>query len=519
VLTSEDGNPTPISLSPDMTRRRHGSKMSHLVATELRRQIVRGQVAPGDTLPNEAHLMQILDVSRDTLREALRMLESESLIYIRRGRNGGAVVRRPDLRSIARYVALLLQTLRVTSQDIHEARVILEAPTVALLSHYVSPELSQRLVSLQQAQQLADRSDPLTMATSLIRFDQAVIDTAGNGMLSLLSGIFRDSYAGEIYLSLRQRHSRSSRLLDAVLAKQAAIVDAVQLGSHDKLSDLWLEYLDDTRRLINGPRPRPGPINVTALWRTEVATERAHTRTEKIATTIAVEIRSRLAEGQLNSGDKLPALPELAATFGVSRPTLREALRVLERESLLDLRTGTRGGAHLQGPSTRTAAQLAAIVIESQQTTIGDLWEARAITEPKLLGLVAQRITPAALHQLQTITATLATTVNDTPKFTTLWGQAEKIMLGQTGNPAITVAMELTSWIRTSCRNELTADAINFPWVERSNRRATHRLNDVLTAATKSDPNAVFEAWTDYITYTTPFFQNLGDRLLLDMLD
>jgi DNA-binding FadR family transcriptional regulator len=98
------GASAPSSLTDDLARRRNGSKVSHLVATELRRRIVRGQVAPGDTLPSEAHLMELLDVSRDTLREALRMLESESLIYIRRGRNGGAVVRRPDLRAIGRYL-------------------------------------------------------------------------------------------------------------------------------------------------------------------------------------------------------------------------------------------------------------------------------------------------------------------------------------------------------------------------------------------------------------------------------
>ena len=92
-------------------------------------------------------------------------------------------------------------------------------------------------------------------------------------------------------------------------------------------------------------------------------------------------------------------------------------------------------------------------------------------------------------------------------------------MLGSSGNPAISVAMELRHWIRNSCTNELTADAVNLPWVERSNRRAALRLNDVVTAAAESDPDGAVAAWTDYVTYTTPFFHNLGDRLVLDMLD
>jgi DNA-binding FadR family transcriptional regulator len=492
--------------------------MSHLVASELRRRIVRGQVAPGDTLPSEAQLMKVLDVSRDTLRGALRMLESESLIYIRRGRNGCAVVRRPDLRAIGRYIALLLQTRGVTLDDIHEARRILEAPAVALLADHMSPELSGRLGSLHDAQ-FNDANDPVRIARSLAQFDQGVVDLAGNGMLSVLSGIFRDSYAGEIYASLRKARTRSSGLLKQVGATQAAVVDAARRGDGDRVGELWLEYLDDTRQLGRNVRKKPAPIDVTPLWRAEVASDRADARPDKVASTISVEIRSQIAEGRLNDGDRLAALPELATAFGVSRPTLREALRVLERESLLDLRTGTHGGARIRVPSTETAAQLAAIVIESEQTTIGDLWEARAVIEPRLLGLVAQRITPGALESLRRAIAALGEAVSDTPRFTALWGEAESIMLGSSGNPAISVAMELRQWIRNSCTNEVTADAVNLPWVERSNRRATLRLNDVLTAATKSDPEAAVTAWTDYVTYTTPFFRDLGDRLVLDMLD
>jgi hypothetical protein len=132
---------------------------------------------------------------------------------------------------------------------------------------------------------------------------------------------------------------------------------------------------------------------------------------------------------------------------------------------------------------------------------------------------VAQRITPDVLGELEVISEALADAVGDTPRFAALWGEAERIMLGSTGNPAITVAVELSHSIARSCRNELTAAGMTFPWVERSNRRATRRLNDVLDAAAQRDSDGVFAAWTDYINYTTPFFQNLGDRLILDMLD
>ena len=510
--------PRPTWLPDDTARRRNGNKMSHLVAAELRRQIVRGEVAPGDTLPSEAELMRVLDVSRDTLREALRMLESESLIFIRRGRHGGAVVRRPGLRAVTRYVALLLQIREATVDDVHEARLIIERPAVALLADHLSPEVVARLDALS-THHLPDYSDPLAVVTALSEFDQAPIDLAGNKVLSLLSGIYRDIYAGELYSRLVSLNHGSEQLLSQLFAYRDAFVESVRVVDRDRISQGWMDYLDERRRLIVGSRKKPRPIDVTPFWRAEVASDRFTLQGEKLASAVSVELRAQIAEGQLKSGDKLSSLPDLATSFGISRPTLREALRTLERESLVDLRTGTQGGARIRIPSTQTAAQLAAIIVESQQTTMGDLWEARVLTEPEIVRRLATQIDTATLNRLRSLAPALERAVVDTREFTRLWYDGEITMLRATGNPAITVAVEIIHWIRASCRNELTADALNLPWVERSNRRAKLRFDDVVAAAGRSDPQAAFQAWTDFVQYTTPFYHNLGDRLILDMLD
>ena len=69
-------------------------KTAELVATQLRNQIVRGDLREGDALPPEAALMAQFGVSRPTLREAFRVLESEALISVRRGARGGAACAR-----------------------------------------------------------------------------------------------------------------------------------------------------------------------------------------------------------------------------------------------------------------------------------------------------------------------------------------------------------------------------------------------------------------------------------------
>jgi len=84
-------------------------KAAVIVAEELRRQIVTGTLRPGDKLKPENELQTEFGVSRPTLREALRILESESLITIIRGKYGGARVTTVEIDAIAGQVGVFLQ--------------------------------------------------------------------------------------------------------------------------------------------------------------------------------------------------------------------------------------------------------------------------------------------------------------------------------------------------------------------------------------------------------------------------
>jgi GntR family transcriptional regulator, transcriptional repressor for pyruvate dehydrogenase complex len=109
-------------------------KTAELIASHIRGQIVRGELTTGDTLPSEAAMTEMFGVSRPTLREAFRILETESLISIRRGARGGAQVSAPDVAVAARYVGLLLQVTHTTIADVYEARMVIEPVAAGLLA-------------------------------------------------------------------------------------------------------------------------------------------------------------------------------------------------------------------------------------------------------------------------------------------------------------------------------------------------------------------------------------------------
>ena len=81
-------------------------RASAVVVSEIRRRIVSGELSEGEALPSEARLMERYRVSKPTIREAWRVLESEGLIIVRRGALGGAMVRTPSPTSVARQAGI-----------------------------------------------------------------------------------------------------------------------------------------------------------------------------------------------------------------------------------------------------------------------------------------------------------------------------------------------------------------------------------------------------------------------------
>jgi GntR family transcriptional regulator, transcriptional repressor for pyruvate dehydrogenase complex len=120
----DPANPGPLStirLSPvDVP------KASDVLAGELRERILTGELAEGDPLPAERELVKQTQMSRATVREALRILEVQNLIRIKTGRAGGAFVQRPSTKSMANSVSMLIRGRRIKLVDLMETREALE---------------------------------------------------------------------------------------------------------------------------------------------------------------------------------------------------------------------------------------------------------------------------------------------------------------------------------------------------------------------------------------------------------
>ncbi|WGL53987.1 GntR family transcriptional regulator [Nocardioides sp. BP30] len=173
-------------------------KTAELIASHLRRQIVKGELTPGETLPPEVHLMEQFGVSRPTLREAFRILEAESLIGVRRGSRGGAQVLEPDPHVAARHVGLLLQLQGTTIQDVYEARMVTEPVCAAMLASRRTEEDLQdlRTVVAHLREMLKAGfeaiTDLATWSRSTYRFHELIMQRCGNKTLAVQGAVLAD---------------------------------------------------------------------------------------------------------------------------------------------------------------------------------------------------------------------------------------------------------------------------------------------------------------------------------------
>jgi DNA-binding FadR family transcriptional regulator len=162
-------------------------------------------------------------------------------------------------------------------------------------------------------------------------------------------------------------------------------------------------------------------------------------RVPKAAELVARQIRNAIIRGKLSDGDTLPAESQLIAEFDVSRPTIREAIRVLESEGLVKVARGARGGAEISSPNYEMVERAAGITLQSQGVTIGDLYEMRSLIEPPAARFVAERNSANAVPILRTIISHEMTLINNGLAIARVIAEFHTMLMELSGNKTLTM--------------------------------------------------------------------------------
>jgi GntR family transcriptional repressor for pyruvate dehydrogenase complex len=121
----------------------------------------------------------------------------------------------------------------------------------------------------------------------------------------------------------------------------------------------------------------------------------------RMSEAIVNQIRNLIRSDQLRPGDRLPSERDLGERMGVSRVTVREALRVLEASGLVEIRVGARGGAFVTLPSSSKIGTGLADLITLSPLTATEVTEARQVFELGIIPIVVERATAEDITDLR----------------------------------------------------------------------------------------------------------------------
>lgn len=159
------------------------------IIEQIRARVRSGDLRPGDRLPSEREMAEQFSVGRNSVREALRMLEIIGLIELRRGATGGAFIAHADPAKIATTMSDMLEFSGFTLADLTEARRWVEETVVGVACERADEALLARLeANIAQAERLARSDDAAieTRATVNLEFHTILATATGNPVMIAL---------------------------------------------------------------------------------------------------------------------------------------------------------------------------------------------------------------------------------------------------------------------------------------------------------------------------------------------
>lgn len=221
------------------------------IASRLRMLIVHSGV-PGDALPSERVLVERFGVSRPTVREALRVLEVEGLVEIRRGVYGGAIVRDVGTADMARMFGVYLQRQGATIGDLFDFRMLVEPAAAAQAAEIfrrgeVAPQ------TLLSEESLTTEYDPQQLATRLAGFHEKVLEFADNKALSavlvLLKEVIEQHYTANL---ATQNVATRGEWASGSHKAHKKIARAIQSGDSQAAAAAMKKHLSEVRKGLDG---------------------------------------------------------------------------------------------------------------------------------------------------------------------------------------------------------------------------------------------------------------------------
>lgn len=238
-------------------------KASDVLANLLKVRILSEGLKAGERLPPEAQLIEEYKFSRGTVREALRMLESDGIVTIRRGPRGGIEVAEPEVSRVTRSLAVLFAFDGTPVRDLFECRLVIEPGAAAMAAAHATTEQRDGLIACSG--DVEQESVP-----HAVDFHRLLGQATNNGFMSTIMTAMNQVIGWQT-----ERLELTSTETLATAVAHRSIADAISEGDADAAAMHMREHLLEFREIFSRqgrldqpvvPRPTASSGTVGAGW-------------------------------------------------------------------------------------------------------------------------------------------------------------------------------------------------------------------------------------------------------------
>jgi DNA-binding FadR family transcriptional regulator len=227
-----------------------------VVAREILAEITEKKLGPGAQLAPESQMLERFGVGRGTLREALRILEVNGLIYLKPGPGGGPVVQEASTHDFGRMATLFFSARGFTVRELIEARLIMEPVTARMAAE----RRDAAGIALLEQMVFDPNADDMAYRATSADFHTLVMQLSGNGVISIfaqsLSEVFADRVSASFFPAGKKRRQ--------VVATHEDIARAIIAGDGETAEKLMFQHMEDYANYAR--KAHPSVDNEVIAW-------------------------------------------------------------------------------------------------------------------------------------------------------------------------------------------------------------------------------------------------------------
>jgi GntR family transcriptional repressor for pyruvate dehydrogenase complex len=256
-----DGAPPDLAGIPEFSLKagRALPKAAAMLAQEIRAQILGLGMEPGRPLPSEPELIAQSGLGRATVREAIRLLEAQGLIVIKRGSHGGIFVAQPNLSNLGHTIAPVLTLSKAPLRDLTSYRKMVEPSAAGLAASLATPEAKKSLLALA-------RHNAGPGYVNEVAFHERVAELSENLLLRVLvmvpHDLLREQLKGEAIDDSTLREANDAHL---------AIANAIVAGDSERAARAMTKHLEAFERRMDREGRLDRPIVPQEQWLRDVS--------------------------------------------------------------------------------------------------------------------------------------------------------------------------------------------------------------------------------------------------------